>query len=638
MCFEVKKTNNIKSHLFIFHKNWAFKHNIKSYLTKQIKTSNKTETTNQFSGNIFAAQKHTTMKKSRIFKNNKTLKLFFISLMTCAATLVFVQCRQPKFDEIIWQSHEIKIKFTAGGSAKTDINVDDGRITWNDGDKVYVVHNGKLMGGYLTATPLPSDARIANISGTVTTGETIGNKAVFNFYYVGKGVEFNNLKGDMVLTFDISDQYGHNGATLNDVGEYQVGRTDTVNVVLKDGVYIPALNYAKSFRPLTAVLRVDTETSFDNGGSTMTVNGADFGNIMNIDLSSPENPTYTDGTITFVSGADTRIAALPTTASTNAVITFLGNGRKGDVTVKNGIAAGKIYAKILDNTVYPIPVVAKPLGILPGLFSVANGKQVQFSQGNLQYIGSASTPYWRFADNQWDILGTSTNQNSDLQNVDRDLFGYGTSGYNGIMPYMTSTSPSAYPSVAFTGENVNYDWGVFNAISNGGNSAGLWRTLNNTMPDDIGTGGDWHCHGGEWDYLIYDRDNNSAYHSEGKYLSGTGTLTLNNLTEVFGVFLLPDNYYDLPGAKQQAGSKFSWTYTQAEITQYNIVFLPRAGGRSGTTVNTDNGNYWSSSNNPKNADRACNIWFDATHLIQTGSTPSFYKQNGYAVRVVVDVD
>ena len=37
-------------------------------------------------------------------------------------------------------------------------------------------------------------------------------------------------------------------------------------------------------------------------------------------------------------------------------------------------------------------------GVLSGKFTVAEGKQVQFSQGNLQY--RASTDTWRFAVNQ----------------------------------------------------------------------------------------------------------------------------------------------------------------------------------------------------------------------------------------------
>ena len=112
-----------------------------------------------------------------------------------------------------------------------------------------------------------------------------------------------------------------------------------------------------------------------------------------------------------------------------------------------------------------------PVGAISGKFTInADGDQVYFSQGNLQYIGSASTPYWKFADNQWDILGTTTGQNSDDQNVDRDLFGWGMSGYtigfNSYQPWNTSVYNSdyyAYGSYQFnlyeqTGEA---DWGQY---------------------------------------------------------------------------------------------------------------------------------------------------------------------------------
>ena len=56
---------------------------------------------------------------------------------------------------------------------------------------------------------------------------------------------------------------------------------------------------------------------------------------------------------------------------------------------------------------YPISS-ARPAGALKGKFTVnSNGDQVRFSQGNLQYIGSASTPYWKFADKQWETLGNN---------------------------------------------------------------------------------------------------------------------------------------------------------------------------------------------------------------------------------------
>ena len=113
-------------------------------------------------------------------------------------------------------------------------------------------------------------------------------------------------------------------------------------------------------------------------------------------------------------------------------------------------------------------------GKLPGAFSVNScGEQVYFSQGNLQYIGSAATPYWKFADEQYDALMYSNSTASTT--ADRDLFGWGTSGWNSganaYQPWATSeTNSDYYPggsaSNDLTGDYANADWGVDNKISN----------------------------------------------------------------------------------------------------------------------------------------------------------------------------
>ena len=48
-----------------------------------------------------------------------------------------------------------------------------------------------------------------------------------------------------------------------------------------------------------------------------------------------------------------------------------------------------------------------PEGAIQGHFSVGEDTQVYFSQGNLQYMGSALTPYWKFADQQWGVIGAN---------------------------------------------------------------------------------------------------------------------------------------------------------------------------------------------------------------------------------------
>ncbi|MBQ3677498.1 MAG: hypothetical protein II926_09075, partial [Bacteroidales bacterium] len=62
-----------------------------------------------------------------------------------------------------------------------------------------------------------------------------------------------------------------------------------------------------------------------------------------------------------------------------------------------------------------------------GVFTVAKGKQVYFSQANLQY--NASSNVWRFAEHQYDIIGEDNSNISKSYNGWIDLFGWGTSGY-----------------------------------------------------------------------------------------------------------------------------------------------------------------------------------------------------------------
>ena len=63
-------------------------------------------------------------------------------------------------------------------------------------------------------------------------------------------------------------------------------------------------------------------------------------------------------------------------------------------------------------------------GALNGRFSVdGNGSKVVFSSGNLQY--QASTDTWRFAPNQYDVLGSKNKSRSATYAEWIDLFYWG---------------------------------------------------------------------------------------------------------------------------------------------------------------------------------------------------------------------
>ena len=148
-------------------------------------------------------------------------------------------------------------------------------------------------------------------------------------------------------------------------------------------------------------------------------------------------------------------------------------------------------------------------GALRGKFAISATDTVAFSRGNLQYQPSTST--WRFAENQWNFVGTANGRIRHYQYSPEgwvwtykgwlDLFGWGT----GNNPTASTSTNSNYGS--FT------DWGR-NAISNGGKKANLWRTLTKD----------------EWDYLFRGRENAASL-----YANGT-------VSGVNGSILLPDNW------------------------------------------------------------------------------------------------
>ena len=241
-------------------------------------------------------------------------------------------------------------------------------------------------------------------------------------------------------------------------------------------------------------------------------------------------------------------------------------------------------------------------GSLTGLFSVSNGKQVRFSQGNLQY--QASTDTWRFAAQQYECIGQTNSNISLFYQGWVDLFGWGTSGYNDTKPWLIDYNIDA---TSITG--TKYDWGLNNVISNGGNKAGLWHLL---AID-------------EWEYIVHSR-NGSRF----------AKATVNN---VRGLLLLPDGWstatYTL-NAINDAGSGFESNYISAtdwsDVLEANgVVFLPCAGIREGTSVNYVNGfgRYWSSTY----IEKARSLFIHQSDVRPEGADYHW----GLAVRLVQDV-
>lgn len=263
-------------------------------------------------------------------------------------------------------------------------------------------------------------------------------------------------------------------------------------------------------------------------------------------------------------------------------------------------------------------------------FSVSATKKVYFSMGNLQYNamggshqcadGTTQQGIWRLAEHQWHVIGSENANISSTYDGWIDLFGWGTSGWNSgavaYQPYSKNSDNSDYypgnsPTNNLTGDYAFADWGVYNAISNGGNQCRLWRTLS----------------ADEWEYVMNNREN-------AELLRFVATVM-----GVHGLVILPDNwiltddtYYDLDANEWNTNSYYTtdWHYFET----HGAVFLPTAGYRATSNaiggVET-NANYWTTSTSNTGAyDMFFNDW--TLRIAQEDR-----RNKGQSVRLVQDV-
>ena len=339
--------------------------------------------------------------------------------------------------------------------------------------------------------------------------------------------------------------------------------------------YGDVVNFTTQEEIVITVPTVTTDTVTEITTTTATVGGQ---------ITSAGNGTISESGICYKTGnEDWTCVAL--TATNNAFSTTL-----TDLT-PNTTYTVRAYATNEEGTGYgeEVSFTTIDLGIINGVFTInANGDQVYFSKGNLQY--NKTTNEWSFMEHQYDIVETAdqdVGENYANQNI-VSLFCWGTSGYNhGAMCYQPWSTQTGWGFYYYAYGNSSYnlfdqtgqaDWG-YNAIANGGNAENSgWRTPTRS----------------EWDYVLFTRNTASGIR-----------WTTGSVNGVNGVILLPDNWtasiYMLNGINSPGSysiniiSEMDWD----NILEVNgAVFLPAAGDRAGTTVSSDVGewgSYWSSS-------------------------------------------
>lgn len=284
-----------------------------------------------------------------------------------------------------------------------------------------------------------------------------------------------------------------------------------------------------------------------------------------------------------------------------------------------------------------LPVVAQEEKLRQHGFSVSDDRKVFFAPGNLQYNAAMGTHLcadgtmqqgtWRFAENQWDYIGSRASASSTY-NGWIDLYAWGTSGWsNGVEEYQpwswTIGASNCYyingdASLSMTGDYENADWAVYNSI--GEYSPNSWRTLSAE----------------EWEFILNGRTNASIL---------CGKATINN---VCGLIFLPDDYpfADLSLPQFIPGNdRFCSTnkYTESQWEQLEnkgAVFLPAAGVsyRGNNNFPNIHGYYWSvSACNENKQSRAYNLeFYSDVNYPSTQITPGD-RRGGKSVRPVWDI-
>ncbi len=283
-------------------------------------------------------------------------------------------------------------------------------------------------------------------------------------------------------------------------------------------------------------------------------------------------------------------------------------------------------------TLTPYVAPAVPTGAIDGLFTVSNDgglttKQVYFSQGNLQAIGTTSSSpssgwTWQFAEHQWDYIGgLSSSSGSEAQTGNNYISDNGTVSSNGTVDLFCWSTNATYYGIHNSYDNNDYsgdfrDWG--NTMS------GNWRTLTYA----------------EWGYLFNTRTTTSGV----RYAKAK----VNNVN---GVILLPDDWstsYHALSSTDTGNAAFTANEIDAStwassLEAHGAVFLPAAGCRyidgennNYATATELAGFYWSSVRYDDGYynDKAYNFFFNPELVEASYST----KNGGCSVRLVKDAN
>lgn len=503
---------------------------------------------------------------------------FAFAVMSFAALTMFSSCQK---DETVVTRFEATIANISGNSKTV---LDGLNLYWVPGDRIKVYDASNNIGVYESTDPAKTSPF------DLVNGRVVENSTYRAIYPASAG----DNAGHLVLPLDQRTTDG----SLTEFPMYAESRTaepalefDNLCGVIcfklqeqEQGVSVSSIEVTTD-KQLTGTFTISNNDGLSLTGSTSGSNS------VTLTCSTPQSISSQKSFYMYVPANEFKFMRIRIYSNDGHVCTK---------TLKAGttfiVERGKITPLTLNSDKLDFSSVA---GELPGLFSIAEGVQVRFSSGNMQYTtvgthavakGGTADGTWRFAPNQYDYIGKDNENISETYTGWIDLFGWATSGWNGLgegkkyKPYhwggMSGAlyGPTGEFNIDVTGNYANADWAVYNAISNGGNAPGMWRNLSKD----------------EWMYVTTNRPDAS---------DKLGTGTVNG---VGGLILLPDSWTLPAGCTFTPGysnDQSSWDPNHYTVAQWAMmeaagaVFLPAAGYRVGSSVDVTNigkgGYYWS---------------------------------------------
>ncbi|MBP5535725.1 MAG: hypothetical protein J6X62_02935 [Bacteroidales bacterium] len=554
------------------------------------------------------------------------MKKIQVIILTLATLVSMASCDKD--------NHKTVRTFRATAERSKDdgkISLSGGSLLWSAGDSIRIYDGGGNCANYLLLSGAGEVEGVFDYS----SGDEIAEspyKAVYpaRFFSGSSQITLPNVQ----RTAD---------GSLREPPMYAVSDDEELSFYNVCGVVRFRLTARSSVNLRSIALTTDVAT---NGTATLSGSGT------STTIGTPDGTTTTIllcETAQSIASAHDFYMYLPAGSYTGLSIRLMADDKSSCTKSTSGtinVQRGKICTITLTNLNFTNP------GTLPGEFSVAADRTVRFSMGNLQYQASTST--WHLAEHQWDYVGSQnpsygsrggTVAGSDNIYISSsysgwiDLFGWGTSGYHDAadsyniyyQPWSTSMDtvdvtyncygygPSTnMTDLNLTGTSANYDWGVYNAISNGGNAAGLWRTMTDR----------------EWEYLINTRSASTV--------NGTANAryTKAMVNDINGAIFFPDSYAHPTDVAQpvnintQSGHHTDNMYTTNDwmaMEACGAVFLPAAGRRNGTRFLGARGSYWTASMSTNYFARSLNF-DDANMNIPTNNK----RYDGRSVRLVKD--